>query len=168
MSGSGAEAPEVDVRRIVEEARGHPLFLEELSALLGDATRSDRREQDVLAEAGAGARPRGEASGAAAEAGGALFVGLIAYAVGIAPLWIVASAGFAGALIDSILGASLQALYYCARCQRRCETDPHVCGNATSPVRGVRWIDNDAVNAFATLAGAAAAGSLAAVYLTAF
>jgi uncharacterized protein (TIGR00297 family) len=107
-------------------------------------------------------------AGTAAEAGGAVVVGMFAYAVGIAPLWIVAFAGFAGALADSILGASLQALYYCTRCQRRCETDPHVCGSSTSLVRGFHWIDNDAVNALATLAGALIAGSLAVVYLTAF
>ena len=107
-------------------------------------------------------------AGTLAEAGGALVVGMFAHAVGVAPLWIVAAAGFAGALIDSILGASLQALYHCAGCQRRCETNPHVCGNATSLVRGVGWIDNDAVNALATLAGAIAAASLAAVYVTAF
>jgi uncharacterized protein (TIGR00297 family) len=107
-------------------------------------------------------------AGTLAEIGGAVSVGLIAYAVGIAPPWMIAAAGFAGALADSILGASVQALLYCVRCQRRCETDPHECGNATSLVRGVRWIDNDAVNALATLAGALGAGSLAAVYLTAF
>lgn len=106
-------------------------------------------------------------AGTLAEAGGAAVVGLFAYAVGVAPLWIVAPAGFAGAIADSILGASVQALYYCARCQRRCETSPHVCGNRTSLVRGLRWIDNDAVNALATLVGALIAGSLAAVYLTA-
>ena len=105
--------------------------------------------------------------GTLAEAGGAAVVGTIAWAASIAPIWIVASAGFAGAIADSILGASLQALYYCARCQRHCETDPHVCGGTTSLTRGVRWIDNDAVNALATLAGALIAGSLAAVYLTA-
>jgi uncharacterized protein (TIGR00297 family) len=107
-------------------------------------------------------------AGTLAEIGGAVFVGLIAWAVGIAPWWIVASAGFAGALADSVLGASLQALHYCARCQRRCETDPHVCGNRTSLVRGLRWVDNDAVNALATLAGALIAGSLAAAYVAAF
>lgn len=106
-------------------------------------------------------------AGTLAEAGGAVVVGMFAYAVAVAPLWIVASAGFAGALADSILGASAQALYYCARCRRRCEMDPHVCGNRTSLVRGLRWIDNDAVNALATLAGALIAGLLAAVYLTA-
>jgi len=67
LSGNELEAELGDA--LLERSGGNPLFLEELSALLGDATRSNRREQDVLAEAGAGARPRGEASGAAAEAG---------------------------------------------------------------------------------------------------
>jgi uncharacterized membrane protein len=107
-------------------------------------------------------------TGTLAEIGGALVVGFTAWAAGIAPWWIIVAAGFAGALADSILGASLQALHYCPRCQRCCEIAPHVCGSATSLVRGVHWIDNDAVNVLATLVGALGAGSLAAVYLTAF
>ena len=106
--------------------------------------------------------------GTLAEAGGALIVAVPAWALGIAPFWIVAAAGFAGALVDSILGASVQALRYCARCDRLCETDPHACGSTTSIVRGFGVIGNDAVNAFASLAGALGAGALASLHLTIF
>ncbi len=106
--------------------------------------------------------------GTLAEIGGALAVGLVAWVVGIAPWWIVAVAGFAGALADSLIGATLQALRYCGNCERPCETDPHLCGRATTLVRGWRAIDNDAVNAIATIAGALAAGWVAALYTAAF
>ena len=106
--------------------------------------------------------------GTLAEIGGALVVGLVAWAAGIAPWWIVGVAGFAGALIDSLVGATLQALRYCSRCQRLCETDPHLSGSATLVVRGWSAIDNDAVNAIATLTGALAAGGIAAFYTAAF
>ena len=106
--------------------------------------------------------------GTLAEIGGALAVGLVTWAVGIAPWWIVAAAGSAGALADSVFGATLQALRYCSRCGRLCETDPHLCGGATSLVRGWRAIDNDAVNAIATITGAVAAGWIAALYTAAF
>jgi len=107
-------------------------------------------------------------SGTLAEIGGALVVGLVAWAVGIAPWWIVGVAGFAGALADSLFGATLQALRYCSRCQRLCETDPHLCGSATPVVRGWGAIDNDVVNALATITGAVAAGWIAALYTAAF
>jgi len=81
---------------------------------------------------------------------------------------IVAVAGFAGALADSFFGATLQALRYCSRCQRLCETDPHTCESATSLVRGWGAIDNDAVNAIATVTGALAAGWVASLYTAAF
>jgi uncharacterized protein (TIGR00297 family) len=105
--------------------------------------------------------------GTLAEIGGALVVGLVAWAAGVAPWWVVGVAGFAGALADSIFGATLQALRYCSSCQRLCETDPHHCGSTTSLVRAWNAIDNDAVNAIATLTGALAAGGIAALYTAA-
>jgi uncharacterized membrane protein len=76
----------------------------------------------------------------------------------IAPVWI---GGFAGALIDSILGATVQELRRCPACERTCETNPHVCGTPTLLVRGVRGFSNDAVNFAATLSGAVVAFAVA-------
>jgi uncharacterized membrane protein len=60
--------------------------------------------------------------------------------------------GFVGALIDSLLGASLQAIYYCPQCQKETERHPlHSCGSATSLKRGWVWLNNDWVNAACTL-----------------
>lgn len=100
--------------------------------------------------------------GTLAELAGACAVAGVAAALGIGPWWAVAAGGFAGALADSVLGASLQELRFCPRCERRCETDPHVCGTPTELVRGASWMSNDAVNACATAAGALAAGCMAA------
>jgi len=70
-------------------------------------------------------------------------------------------AGIAGALVDSLAGASLQELRRCPACDRTCETNPHLCGTPTLLVRGVRGFSNDVVNAAATLTGAAVAFALA-------
>ncbi len=69
-------------------------------------------------------------------------------------------AGAAGALTDSILGATLQELRRCPACDRSCETNPHVCGTPTLHVRGLRGFSNDAVNLAATLSGALVAFAL--------
>jgi uncharacterized protein (TIGR00297 family) len=72
----------------------------------------------------------------------------------------VFAGGFGGALIDSLLGATLQERRWCPACERECETDPHRCGTATVPRRGLRGLNNDAVNLAATLSGAALAAAV--------
>ena len=68
---------------------------------------------------------------------------------------LVAIAGFIGSFVDSILGATLQAIYYCPSCNKETEKYPlHTCGTATRQVRGLRWLDNDVVNFACTLGGA--------------
>lgn len=93
-------------------------------------------------------------AGTLAELAGACAVALVAWALGIGAWWIVLAGGFAGALADSLLGASAQELRHCPACRRECETDPHVCGSVTIMVRGFAWMTNDAVNACAGAAGA--------------
>lgn len=93
-------------------------------------------------------------TGTIAEIAGALFVALIAWALHIAPWWIVLAGGFAGALADSIAGATAQELRYCPQCRRNCEIDPHICGTPTTIVRGYSRVSNDAVNFICTTTGA--------------
>lgn len=101
-------------------------------------------------------------AGTLAECGGAIAVALIAWSAGVSSLWCVAAGGVAGALVDSVLGATVQELRYCDRCARECETNPHECGAPARVVRGFSWMGNDAINACATATGAIVAGLLAA------
>jgi len=67
----------------------------------------------------------------------------------------VGAAGTAGAMVDSVLGATIQAAYWCPNCREPTETPLHRrCGQPTEQVRGWRWMDNDAVNALSTATGA--------------
>ncbi|GHO88982.1 DUF92 domain-containing protein [Dictyobacter formicarum] len=95
--------------------------------------------------------------GASAAAGGALSEGLIYQLLQrrsspLLPI-IALISGFAGSLFDSLLGATVQAIYYCPQCQKETERRIHNCGTPTRHVRGLSWLDNDLVNLLATLCG---------------
>jgi len=64
--------------------------------------------------------------------------------------------GTAGMLADSLLGATLQASYFCPQCNKPTESRIHRCGTSTRLVRGLTWITNDVVNLTGTLVGALA------------
>lgn len=100
--------------------------------------------------------------GYAAVLGGAILIGIAAAASQAAGSWTVisaaVSAGLAGSTLDSLLGATVQAIYYCPTCEKDTERHPkHTCGARTLPQRGWRWLDNDWVNFIASLTGAATA-----------
>lgn len=99
--------------------------------------------------------------GSAATIGGAIFVAVVASLMRFSPLFAVAIGGVAGALLDSLLGASLQALRWCPACNCECETSRHRCGSPTTMRRGIGWFQNDAVNFCATLGGALVAAIVA-------
>ncbi len=62
--------------------------------------------------------------------------------------------GLAGSLFDSVLGATVQAMYYCPACHKETERRMHNCGTPTRPLRGISWMNNDMVNFLATAFGA--------------
>ncbi|AHG91717.1 protein of unknown function DUF92 transmembrane [Gemmatirosa kalamazoonensis] len=92
---------------------------------------------------------------------GAVVVGALARALGIAAAWPVAAGGAAGAVADTLLGAALQERRWCARCDRATEQRVHACGMPTIHAGGVRGVDNDAVNLACTVVGAATGALLA-------
>jgi uncharacterized protein (TIGR00297 family) len=66
----------------------------------------------------------------------------------------VALGGIAGALSDSLLGATLQSRRWCDVCEKPTERLLHDCGNRTRRIGGVGGLDNDAVNAVCSVVGA--------------
>ena len=69
----------------------------------------------------------------------------------------IALGGFTGALVDSMLGATVQEVRFCDACAVETEQRVHRCGAQTRVTRGASWCDNDMVNMIATAVGAAAA-----------
>jgi uncharacterized protein (TIGR00297 family) len=90
--------------------------------------------------------------GTLAALAGAVLIGLLAGALSPGPdpwttVIIVTLAGLLGSLFDSLLGATVQAMYHCPSCEKETERYPlHTCGTPTVQIRGWRWLDNDWVN----------------------
>ena len=98
--------------------------------------------------------------GSAAAASGALASGIVFWLLqrcqkSLLSLPLIALvSGLGGSMLDSILGATVQAMYYCPVCKKETERRVHNCGTRTTPLRGVVWLNNDVVNFIATLFGA--------------
>ena len=68
------------------------------------------------------------------------------------------TAGVTGSVVDSFLGATLQRVNYCPKCQKETEKEPtHDCGTDTQQIRGWKWLNNDWVNFFCALSAAVTA-----------
>src|SRR6266568_5520380 len=98
--------------------------------------------------------------GTAAAVGGALAQGTVFWLLQrcqrslVSLPFIALGSGLTGSLIDSYLGATVQAMYYCPHCQQETERRVHSCGAKTQALRGIAWCNNDVVNFVATLCGA--------------
>jgi len=110
--------------------------------------------------------------GTLAALGGAMLVGCVNFAfdltagmdwkIALLRLGVINLAGLAGSLVDSLLGDTIQAVYYCPTCQKDTERHPvHSCGASTDHVRGWQWLNNDWVN-FACSLSASLLAALAA------
>lgn len=137
----------------------------EIGVLIGGAPRSIINRTVVRAGESGGVTWAGTLGGLA----GAAFVVTVAVLLGLvhgrntggAPLALLV-AGMIGSLLDSVLGATMQARRQCDACQALTERVVHTCGGSTRHVGGVAWIDNDIVNLAATLGGLVSGGALCA------
>ena len=99
---------------------------------------------------------------------GAAFASLVIGALAI-PLGVLADpyllipvclvGGIFGAVVDSLIGAAIQRRGYCVVCLKPTEALKH-CGERTRATKGSPFVENNAVNVLATVAGAAAATAL--------
>ena len=101
--------------------------------------------------------PRGTSGGVSffgslAALGGALLIALLAGLFLKSPTLILVTSvlaiiGLVGSYVDSWLGATVQAIYYCPSCKKETERFPeHTCGTKTVHHRGWHWLTNDWVN----------------------
>ncbi len=80
---------------------------------------------------------------------------LLQPSVGWVAISMIGLGGLMGSLVDSVLGATIQAIYFCPVDQRETEKHPlHGCGSPTYRIRGWKWLNNDWINAACTGAGA--------------
>ena len=93
---------------------------------------------------------------------GALMIGFIGflwvrtdYSLSFSPLffYIVVSGGFLASLVDSLLGATIQAQYCCSICEKITEKQIHCSKKKTILISGYRWLNNDVVNFICSVCG---------------
>jgi uncharacterized protein (TIGR00297 family) len=140
-------------------AAGADTWATELGMLAGRRPRLITTLRPVAPGTSGGITPEGLAASLA----GAVVVGVAWWLCGGrgADVRVAVIAGASGSLVDSVVGATLQALYRCEACGAPTEQPRHTsCDQPARLVRGYAWITNDTVNALATLTGAAV-GSLA-------
>jgi uncharacterized protein (TIGR00297 family) len=128
----------------------------EVGTLVGGIPRSIVTLARVPLGTSGGVTPAGTA---AALAGSAFIAGItLALDWSGAVAWGAILGGFAGAIVDSLAGATVQARRGCSRCGTFTERLVHTCGATTFAAGGMQWLNNDAVNAVSTVVGGAIAG----------
>lgn len=93
--------------------------------------------------------------GSVAAIAGAIFIAVVAaLANWPVPFTAITVGGVAGALTDSLLGATIQMRRWCDLCAESTERLVHRCGTTTRPAGGLAGFDNDSVNTVCSAIGA--------------
>jgi len=74
-----------------------------------------------------------------------------AYKIDVETVFLITLWGFFASLLDSLLGATIQAQYLCPICSKITERKNHCGDNQVSFYSGISWINNDMVNFFCSL-----------------
>ncbi len=123
----------------------------EIGTALGGAPRSVLTWRPVPAGTSGGVSVAGTIAALSGAALVGLYVVLLGWTrhAGIA----VALGGIAGSTLDSLVGASVQARRWCARCGVVTERTVHLCGEETQRRGGLDFLDNDMVNLVSSVIG---------------
>jgi uncharacterized protein (TIGR00297 family) len=145
-----------DVWRLVAAGALAASAADTWSTELGTLARSVPRSILTWKRADVGTSGAVTVVGLLAGLGGAAMVAATARLTGWGSSTVVAAlvGGFVGCLVDSLLGASLQARRWCAVCRASTEQRIHRCGAETTLTGGLRWLNNDGVNALSSAIGA--------------
>jgi len=92
-----------------------------------------------------GVTAQGELGAIAGSAVIALAAGLLKMSNSIGILLIFAM-GWAGEIVDAVIGASLQIKYKCPQCNVLTDKEVHVCGTRTVRSGGIKFVKNEIVN----------------------
>ncbi len=82
-----------------------------------------------------------------------LFAGLLSQKMIVALTLIGGIGGLGGSLFDSLLGATVQQVYYCDLRHKETEKKLNSLGQPNQPLRGWKWMNNDVVNLGASFVG---------------
>ncbi|MEP7002461.1 MAG: DUF92 domain-containing protein [bacterium] len=173
IANGGVFAAAVVLAPFAPEPLGHVMRIAALGALAASAADTWATEIGTLY----GGTPRSmltlrplppgtsggiSAMGSLALVAGAAFIAVVARWFGLPDaVEIVTTAGVAGALADSLVGATMQERRWCPICEKTSEQRVHDCGTATILAGGREWMDNDLVNLISTIVGGAVAAALA-------
>ena len=124
-----------------------------LASKLGPLTRGKTVDICTFRETSVGLSGGVSGAGSVAAIFGAVLIGAICmlfHDVDVTEASLVAVIGYSGCLFDSVMGSVAQAKYRCPVCGMVTERDRH-CGVSTVLYKGLRPINNDAVNLLSNL-----------------